>query len=377
MAGYVGRSTMGPPNVPFTSAIASILAKYFPMSGFKPLQPTRLQPLYFPTWFVHAELKATGWLSSEAGAEEPQSRTITVQFEDLYLPGINLDFGRILVRDPPQYIELAKPFSPNLAHQWGHDVMCLPYNILPFDILDKSHTLSYTDAVIDENMRFNPQSVKMNLAACYPVLLPVYLAQYVSREPWPPVTIILAAHSDPGVHYIHIPHPDAEDNVRLPFEELVAGQDDYIEIGSAPEDAQARAIVVNPAGENISDGLSSWLNDKLQQRNAPVSLAARHPIDLEDPRVREWTQEEVDPVYNWLRKDRARTFFRKEILKNTNLDESEITTVAKVQGEGKFAVDLFKAFLKGDAEWQETRAASVPEWWKKWEESQKPRRSTR
>lgn len=34
-------------------------------------------------------------------------------------------------------------------------------------------------------------------AAAYPVLLPVYLAQYVSREPWPPVTIILAAHDDP------------------------------------------------------------------------------------------------------------------------------------------------------------------------------------
>lgn len=77
--------------------------------------------------------------------------------------GSNLDFGRILVRDPPTHIELAKPFSPDLAHQWGLDVMCLPYNVLPFDILDKTRTLSYTDAVVSENMRFSPQSVKMNL----------------------------------------------------------------------------------------------------------------------------------------------------------------------------------------------------------------------
>jgi len=77
--------------------------------------------------------------------------------------GFNLDFGRILVRDPPTHIELAKPFSPDLARQWGLDVMCLPYNVLPFDILDRTRILSYTDAVISENMRFKPQSVKMNL----------------------------------------------------------------------------------------------------------------------------------------------------------------------------------------------------------------------
>lgn len=74
-----------------------------------------------------------------------------------------MDFGRILVRDPPTNIELAKPFSPDYVHQWGLDVMCLPYNVLPFDILDRARSLSYTNAVISENMRFNPQSVKMNL----------------------------------------------------------------------------------------------------------------------------------------------------------------------------------------------------------------------
>lgn len=74
-----------------------------------------------------------------------------------------MDFGRILVRDPPTHIKLAKPFSPDLAHQWGLDVMCLPYNVLPFDILDRARILSYADTVISENIRFKPQSVKTNL----------------------------------------------------------------------------------------------------------------------------------------------------------------------------------------------------------------------
>lgn len=85
-----------------------------------------------------------------------------------------MDFGRILVRDPPTHIELAKPFSPDLVHQWGLDVMSLPYNVLPFDILDKARSLSYRDAVISENMRFNPQSVKMNLVRNHSHSLTLY-----------------------------------------------------------------------------------------------------------------------------------------------------------------------------------------------------------
>jgi hypothetical protein len=72
VAGYVGRSNKEQPNVPPTTVIASILAKYLPISGFKPLQPTRIQPLYFPTWFVRAELEATAWLSSDSDTEGSQ-----------------------------------------------------------------------------------------------------------------------------------------------------------------------------------------------------------------------------------------------------------------------------------------------------------------
>ena len=82
----------------------------------------------------------------------------------LYLDaGYNMDFGRMLIHNPPTHVELAQPFSPDLARQWGFDVMCLPYNILPFDSLDKARSLSYSDAVVSENLRFNPQSLKMRL----------------------------------------------------------------------------------------------------------------------------------------------------------------------------------------------------------------------
>lgn len=65
-----------------------------------------------------------------------------------------------------------------------------------------------------------------------------------------------------------------------------------------------------------------------------------------------------------------------------SLNENQIISLKPgAQGETKFMVDLFEAFLKTDPDkaqkWQETRAALTPKWWKKWEESQKPRRSIR
>ena len=60
-----------------------------------------------------------------------------------------------------------------------------------------------------------------------------------------------------------------------------------------------------------------------------------------------------------------------------NLDESQITSLKPgSQGETKFMVDL-KADPEKAQKWQETRAASIPEWWKQWEASQKSRRPIR
>ena len=65
-----------------------------------------------------------------------------------------------------------------------------------------------------------------------------------------------------------------------------------------------------------------------------------------------------------------------------NLDESQITLLKPgSQDEVKSAADAFEAFRKAvpikEQNWPEMRAASTPEWWREWEESQKPRRSVR
>ncbi|KAF9223426.1 hypothetical protein BS17DRAFT_734225 [Gyrodon lividus] len=357
-----GRSYKGKINLPFDSLVTSALAKYLPISGFKALRPARIQALYYPTWFMDAELQAKTWFASSSDPEDSHTEIASVQVNDLYLPGFGMDFGRVLVRHRPGDIQLARPFSDDLVRQHGFDIMCLPYNIAPFDLLHSAHNLSYMQATINENIRFSPRSLRLNLAAAYPVLLPVYVAQYIPPEPWPPVTIILAAHGKP-VKYL---------------------DEDYMEFGDAPEDVDIRAHVIYPrANQDASDELSSWLNDKLHERNAPLSMATRQPVDMDELRVREWTAQEVEPVHKWLALGEG-IFHLKGMMKAisaVDMDQVKVIEFPPKIGpktDPKTLVVGLEGFFKAEADklqkLEEERTAETPDWWRQWEESQTPKK---
>ncbi|KIJ14314.1 hypothetical protein PAXINDRAFT_181099 [Paxillus involutus ATCC 200175] len=382
-----GRSHKGEVNIPVGSLLTSVLAKYLPMSGFKALRPARIQALYYPTWFVDAELQAKAWFSSSSDSEDSQTEIATAQVNDLYLPGFGMDFGRVLVRDRPGDIHLARRFSSELARQYGFEIICLPYNIAPFDLVQSARNLSYKQATINDDVRFEPRSLKINLAAAYPVLLPAYVAQYVPPEPWPPVTVIIAAHGKPGPHYVHVPsHSDATDNNEdrptLAIEDYI--DEDYMEFGGAPEEADIRAHLISPqTHQDASDELSSWLNDKLHERNAPLSMATRQPVDMDDLKVREWTEEEVEPVRKWLALGESISQMKgmMKAISAVNMDQVKIIEFPPKMGakaDTKTLAAGLEGFFKAEADklqkLEETRTAETPGWWRQWEESQTPKR---
>jgi hypothetical protein len=41
----------------FKGIFGSLGARFLPGFGFQPLQPTRIQPVYFPAWIIDAELE--------------------------------------------------------------------------------------------------------------------------------------------------------------------------------------------------------------------------------------------------------------------------------------------------------------------------------
>jgi hypothetical protein len=47
--------------------LGSLGARFLPGFGFKPLQPTRIQPVYLPAWFVDAEVEAKAVTADNEG----------------------------------------------------------------------------------------------------------------------------------------------------------------------------------------------------------------------------------------------------------------------------------------------------------------------
>ncbi|KIJ62791.1 hypothetical protein HYDPIDRAFT_29942 [Hydnomerulius pinastri MD-312] len=374
--------------MPWGATLRSALAKIFPNSGFKALRPARIEALYYPTWFAHSEIQAKTWFSSDSDSEDSQIENAIVQLNDLYLPGFGMDFGRVLVREPPSDAAYARPFGHDLTHQYDSDVICLPFNITPFDLLHKAHDLSYKQATLNNDVRFDPGSLKINLAAAYPVLLPVYVAQYHPPRPWSPVTIILPAYDKPGAHYTHITNPSGStgDKPRLVIERYM-GDDDYHGSFWAPEEADMSAHVVSPRPHRAaSEALSSWLQNKLQERNAPLSMVSGQTVDMDDLRVREWTEQEVAPVRSWMRLGEKLSQMKTmmKMLSGVKMDQVTIVNLGTkpdhAPDEKTLAAGL-EGFKKAEAEklrkLEESRDELTPQWWRQWEESQTARQAGR
>jgi len=102
---------------------------------------------------------------------------------------------------------LAIPFSEDLKRQHGLDVMCMPYTLSPLSLPEAARSLFRSRAKISDVATFEPDSLSFKLLSAYPVLLPVYVAQYEipfgKREPVQ-LTTIIQAHSPDGLIYVDV-----------------------------------------------------------------------------------------------------------------------------------------------------------------------------
>ncbi|KIM56916.1 hypothetical protein SCLCIDRAFT_1219950 [Scleroderma citrinum Foug A] len=273
--------------------IGSFFAKYFSWAGFKAIQPERMQALYYPSWCIDAEAEAKAWFSDT----EDRPESVTVQFRHAELPGLGMELGRISLRGENPLYEHTQSFSSSLTRQHGVEVHCLPYNIDPLELLSRVDNLSYGPVRVDDQFRFDPRSIKFNLVAAYPVLLPVYVLQYVPMGPYPRVTIIVEAHSEPGRHYVHfVGDPNLR---RLPAQEYLDDEDFIPNV--SPSKCRFSPHLIAPRGHaDISEELCSWMSTFFEDSDAAPQLTSKKPVNMADHRVREWTKEEVLPVQDWM-----------------------------------------------------------------------------
>ncbi|KAI6165634.1 hypothetical protein EDD17DRAFT_1551967 [Pisolithus thermaeus] len=351
----------------------SFIAKHLPAIGYQTIQPERTQALYYPSWCIDAEAEAKAWFSPNP--EDPPE-VVTVHFQHAELPGNGMDLARISLRDETVTCKNTEPFTPALTNQHGYEILCLPFNISPLELLSRARDTSFGVAKVDDDFRFDPRSIKLNLVAAYPILIPVYVLQYAPQGPYSRVTIIVEANAEPGRYYVHFVNgPDLR---KLPAQEFF-GEEDFIAMGVSGSKCRFSPCIISPRSRpSASEDLCAWMSNFVEDRGAPLRLTSKQPISMDDCRVREWTEQEILPVHEWMQlgKDLIRTRGMIKTISTVNVDQIKVFEFPpRMNTDPKKVAAGLQGFFKAEGErlrkLEETRAARTPAWWRQWQDSQK------
>ncbi|KAI6115640.1 hypothetical protein EDD16DRAFT_1059029 [Pisolithus croceorrhizus] len=351
----------------------SFIAKHLPAMGCRTIQPERIQALYYPSWCIDAEAEAKAWFSPNP--DDPLE-VVTVHFQHAELPGNGTELARISLRDETITYKNTKPFTPALTNQHGSEILCLPFNISPLELLSRARDTSFGVTKVDDDFRFDPRSIKLNLVAAYPILIPVYVLQYAPQGPYSRVTIIVEAYAEPGRYYVHfVNSPDLR---KLPAQEFF-GEEDFIAMGVSGSKCRFSPCIISPRSRpSASEDLCAWMSNFVEDRGAPLRLTSKQPISMDDCRVREWTEEEILPVHEWMQlgKDLIRTRGMIKTISTVNVDQIKVFEFPpRMNTDPKKVAAGLQGFFKAEGErlrkLEETRAARTPAWWRQWQDSQK------
>ncbi|KAJ6505972.1 hypothetical protein DFH09DRAFT_285384 [Mycena vulgaris] len=257
------------------------------------------------------------------------------------------------------------PFSADLETQHGTKITCLPFKTMPFSILEAAESLRPDQCVLNETLRIvHPLKIRPNLLCAYPVLIPLYLAQYSTENG--NQTAVLEAYNDSGRIIVEnvespilteyageipadltkswlfqkiVPRPmwDSSDfmyhrGFETPFINLA-----YISIPESWDKSAAESF----------RKFEHWLRPftGLQQLVQPGAS------EMSDPRIRPFIKEEVEGVRNWIEIGEEHTRVRNTSLRKNASEE-----------------DL-KALKDYTASLKIRREKALPSWWKDWQKS--------
>ncbi|KZT00811.1 uncharacterized protein LAESUDRAFT_764264 [Laetiporus sulphureus 93-53] len=154
--------------------------------------PLRVKAVYLPIWMIDMTLEATAWVYASPDGELGKHSITVTQVDQLScIPGFD--------HDPLSKLSFASrelggawhlPATATNIKEQGQNILCLPFTRTPLHFMDAIRSLHPDKTTLYEEVRFDPASVKENLFAVFPLLLPVYLAEYESRE-GQPLTVVL------------------------------------------------------------------------------------------------------------------------------------------------------------------------------------------
>ncbi|RDX57285.1 hypothetical protein OH76DRAFT_1467772 [Lentinus brumalis] len=293
------------------------LRQFFPNLNVEALRPTRLQPAYVPAWYIDAQVQATLWLKSSPEDAQFRKNDAEVQFAHTYMPGFVypplseqcFQTTQLLRTEPA-------PWSEDMRQHHGDEVLCLPFTMSPFRLTEACRGLSMADAMLDL-LRFEPSSLRETMMAAYPVLFPVYLAQFTVNTPVKGrkqelviTSFIEATSNQPRVYVELVPVvedlykllglADGTDGGRPGL--VVVGQD----VENPPRFGNVRSILASQATLQHRQYIEHWINlalshgDPLRQYYDRYFAKGKGTVDWEDVRIRPFTFEERTANVRWL-----------------------------------------------------------------------------
>ncbi|EPQ54081.1 hypothetical protein GLOTRDRAFT_139481 [Gloeophyllum trabeum ATCC 11539] len=289
---------------------SSLVARWFPALGFEPIKPALLQPLYVPGWMIDAEVTGNAWVTY---GEDTTQRTITAHAANSYLPGFSTEpLARICLNDPKLYSLEPVPWSPELETQYGVKPLCLPFTLSPLGLLDAIRRLSYRDATIHDHFRFDPSSVRANLLAAYPILIPVYLGRYdydLGTEKIS-ITVILEASHQQGRVIAENALPVLSSYIKaqmgtniLASLGLAEGGEFLVHRGDAVPFSRIELLLSPRNNTRLVSDVNTWANTLADARGSFERLARVEEVarvDMDDLRVRAYTDEETLANRKWM-----------------------------------------------------------------------------
>lgn len=164
------------------------------------IKRTQFKPVYIPTWVVDSVLSFT----SQIGESE---HATSMHLRDVIVPGLHHHPISQWVKGFPDDIDLAKPFSGDYLEPLNdkHEIIALPYTTTPLTIPQAISELPLGNVEISSGWSIDPRSIKVKMLAAYPLLHPVFLAEFTMEERH--ITVLAHGHHDYFSVWGHPSHP--------------------------------------------------------------------------------------------------------------------------------------------------------------------------
>ncbi|GJE88754.1 hypothetical protein PsYK624_048370 [Phanerochaete sordida] len=385
----------------YPSKIVNAARAYLNFGG-ELVWPDRMQAVYLPSWVIDAHASAKFTLSKR-GDENTKEQTLDVWFQRSFMPGFSMDplsqlsFSELTT---DERLAEAVPFSEELTKVQDIDVLCLPYTATPFALPDAARTLSFNDAIIEEDFRFDPTTFRSDLITAYPLLVPVYLMQYVAPSyrggEGYSFTLIVDASSAQGAviseNVFGLQSQFLKDTLGqrswfdVPADLL---EDDVMRIlplGAPPHEPFARPGFFSAAkpGESWAGALGEWVDARARARGAmgryaALQAARGQTVDLADPRVRDVAEapafaeylQQVKIVYSW--RDTLEQLVRIDAQSKSTNTKVTVMSVGNTdaQDEVSSMQGLIKTMEGTLARSEAALAEKKPGWLREWEARQR------